>query len=327
MNSSNCCLITIGGIISYAESIIDSVYNLIDDIGRDTISINIPENPKLVFAVMAELNEKNIPNSRKLVAFDAGQEIRYTMSNGKHYLQNVNRIGEIRVLIDSNEIIISTRYGGKNAVKNLQRFLHTLYTHYNSPSIVKTIYMIGKENWGIPIFRRTRDIENIKTTTEMKSVIEDVELFMKSEKKYIASGHPYRKGYFLYGGTGTGKTTLIEIISQKHNMDIYMIDLNSDNMTDAKLSRLISKVPEKSIIVIEEIDKQIKTMNDQTNNKISIGGILSSIDGPSRMSNQSIIILTSNQEIFLSEANMEALLRKGRIDSKYHMITQICKEE
>jgi len=53
-------------------------------------------------------------------------------------------------------------------------------------------------------------------------------------------------------------------------------------------------VPLHFIIYIEEIDKQLATLMENNRIKISIGGLLTALDGSQRLSDGTIIILTSN---------------------------------
>jgi len=95
-----------------------------------------------------------------------------------------------------------------------------------------------------------------------------------------------------------------------YNMSVYCITLNHEKMCDSALTNLINSIPPSSIVVFDEIDKQLVDKPK----RVSIGGILSAIDGPSRLPTRCLVILTSNVREFLTAPNMEALVRPGRID-------------
>nr|QZX43484.2 AAA family ATPase [Mimivirus sp.] len=135
---------------------------------------------------------------------------------------------------------------------------------------------------------------------EMQQVLSDVHKFKISQDIYQKYGVNYRRGYLLYGPSGTGKTTIIEIVAKTYNMEFYSVNLNSDNMNDTILVNLISKIPPNSIISFEEIDKQIETLDKNNNRKISVGGILTALDGPQRLSHGTIVIMTANNKNFLT---------------------------
>ena len=148
----------------------------------------------------------------------------------------------------------------------------------------------------------------------MRQVIDNINEFMSSEQVYQNNGNPYKKGYLIKGKPGTGKTSIIEYTAIKHNMCIYLVNLNSKNMTDSFLINLLSNVPPHSIIVFEEIDRQIETLNKNNVKYISEGCILTAIDGPQRLSHGTIVIMTSNDTYKFTESFNAALFRKGRID-------------
>src|SRR5436305_876459 len=60
---------------------------------------------------------------------------------------------------------------------------------------------------------------------EKEQLIEDVENFKRSQKRYRSLGVPYHRGYLFYGPPGTGKTSLVSAIAEKFCMSIYAINL------------------------------------------------------------------------------------------------------
>ncbi|CAG8517979.1 19377_t:CDS:2 [Dentiscutata erythropus] len=68
-------------------------------------------------------------------------------------------------------------------------------------------------------------------------------------------GVPYRRGFLLYGKPGTGKTTLINIISSYLSRDLYYLNLK-EIKNDNDMSAAFSSVPPNQIIVLEDVDTQ-----------------------------------------------------------------------
>ncbi len=107
----------------------------------------------------------------------------------------------------------------------------------------------------------------INITGDMKNVIKHVERFIYDEYIYIyiyiyiyeRQGKAYRNGIMLKGSSGTGKTTLIEVIATIHKISVYLVNLNCKDMTDEVLIDLIAKIPPRSIIIFEELEKQLKS--------------------------------------------------------------------
>jgi hypothetical protein len=139
---------------------------------------------------------------------------------------------------------------------------------------------------------------------------------LSSEKKYEDMCLHFKKGYLLSGCIKSGKSLAVEIVSTSHNMPIYFITLYS-NMTDIKLIYLISIIPPKSIILIENIDKQFE------NSSVTLGGLLLAVDGPQRISLSSIFIMTSNNKDFEKVLYQNNFFEKGRIDKIVHFHNKI----
>lgn len=76
----------------------------------------------------------------------------------------------------------------------------------------------------------------------------------KTADWYRSIGVPYRRGYTLHGPPGTGKTSFILAIAGDLKMGICYLDLNSGNMDDDGLNRLLNNCPENSIILLEDMD-------------------------------------------------------------------------
>ncbi len=72
--------------------------------------------------------------------------------------------------------------------------------------------------------------------------------------------HPYRRGYLLTGKEGSGKSAAVELIASRYNKAIFMVTLNSLEMDDSILINLIKEVPPNSVVVFDEIDKQLETI-------------------------------------------------------------------
>ncbi len=152
-------------------------------------------------------------------------------------------------------------------------------------------------------------------------VLDDIKEFFKKEKWYNKMGIPYRRGYLLYGCPGTGKTSLVKALAGELDIPIYILNISKD-MKEDKFQSLISDVPQKSIIVIEDIDCLFtkKRKIDKKYN-ITFKTILNSIDGLISPYG-TLLFLTTNHKLKLDDA----LIRPGRIDRQYK-IDKMDKEQ
>lgn len=79
-------------------------------------------------------------------------------------------------------------------------------------------------------------------------------------------GIPYRRGYLLHGPPGSGKSSFIQALAGSLSYDICLLNLSERGLTDDKLNYLMSNAPERSFILIEDVDaafnKRVQTSED-----------------------------------------------------------------
>lgn len=317
-------------IISYKVG--DQIFNLIGNFFTDNLlaklEINSNLNPKLFFAIKIEL-ETLLDPSKLLKVIDFGSQVRYELNFGfykikteKHGWLFVNYVDNKLVLYKLPKISFFPPQI-KKQTNCLKKFIDSVHNKSCKPDKMRMCYTSNKNEWSYPIIRRPSKFPDSNLTTEMKSVLDDVDIFVRNENTYEELGANYRRGMLFYGDAGCGKTGLISIISNKYGMDSYILNLNSKDMSDSVLISLASNVKPRSILVIEEIDKQIETLNANGNKNVSIGGFLSALDGPQGLAHGVIVIMTANCDDFLPTNYMEALIRPGRIDKKFEFRTKI----
>ena len=149
---------------------------------------------------------------------------------------------------------------------------------------------------------------------QMERIIDDFERFLNDEKVYVERGIPYHRGYLFYGPPGTGKTSLAKALAGHFNLDLYYIPLGSIP-SDTELTKTISRVGEKSIVLFEDVDvfNGVKDREGdaprEEGRSFSLSGFLNILDGV--MTPHGLIkILTTNDPDVIDPA----VLRAGRID-------------
>lgn len=345
--------IVVFGVINLATGkVIDGIINGIKYLFKTLdehiylqISFDPKINPKNAFALTQELEANHIITPQ-LTVTDGGKTPNYRLPPGTYKLNT--SIGKVWVTLADDKVTLRTTKRCKdfyalsllyklltfdvktildtgdevnNNVKDLmtrfKAYYDGIYQKYNTTSKVLIFFTSEGSKWTFPIFRRPRTYKKERLGDHIKALMANVDKFMRQEKQYELDGHPYRKGYFLYGKPGSGKSASVELIAMKYEMSVYLVNLNAEHMTDTVLINLISSIPMRSLIVFEEIDKQMKTLEANTNKKISLGSILSATDGPQRLSHGTMIIMTANNNQFFGEEESEAVFRKGRIDKTY----------
>ena len=167
------------------------------------------------------------------------------------------------------------------------------------------IYISNGTRWDKLNLIQKRSLESV-FIDKKDAIVRDLEKFMSSQETYKEKGIKYKRNYLLYGPPGTGKTSFITAISSMYNLDIFMVNFGG-NVSDAAFIKLISKLPERSLLVLEDIDCLFESRESKTN--ISFSTILNILDGFA-CKNRLITFMTTNHKDKLDPA----LTRPGRID-------------
>jgi chaperone BCS1 len=134
----------------------------------------------------------------------------------------------------------------------------------------------------------------------------------ETHKRYDSLGRTHKRVYLFEGLPGTGKTSFIAALASMVDYDIASITF-TDKVTDGGLIRLIKNIPEKTFLVLEDIDVLFneRKKNDGHKNNVTFSGILNSLDGITTKDGF-ICFITTNYKNLLDPA----LLRPGRIDKQ-----------
>jgi chaperone BCS1 len=81
-----------------------------------------------------------------------------------------------------------------------------------------------------------------------------------------STGIPYRRGYLLHGPPGSGKTSFIQALAGAVSYNICLLNLAERGLTDDKLNHLLGLVPERSFVLLEDVDsafsRRVQTSED-----------------------------------------------------------------
>lgn len=197
--------------------------------------------------------------------------------------------------------------------------------------------------------RPSRDMSTVIFDKDAKQkLLQDINEYLHPHTRrwYANHGIPYRRGYLFSGAPGTGKTSLTSALAGVFGLDIYVLSLLDPNMNESALMRLMSEVPSRCIVLLEDIDaaglnrpasepKQVRSgrrpllaqgqaasylldavqpnsqgvPNGSSATSVSLSGLLNAIDGVSSQEGR-ILIMTTNSP----ESLDKALIRPGRVD-------------
>ncbi|KAF8623466.1 hypothetical protein AX15_006250 [Amanita polypyramis BW_CC] len=178
--------------------------------------------------------------------------------------------------------------------------------------VIHTAWNIEWRPFGLP--RRKRPVQSVVLAPGVAEKIEtDIKTFLARRQWYADRGIPYRRGYLLHGPPGSGKTSFIQALAGSLSYDICLLNLAERGFTDDKLNHLLSNAPERSFILIEDVDaafnKRVQTSEDGYQSSVTFSGFLNALDGVAS-GEERIIFMTTNHLKRLDPA----LIRPGRVD-------------
>ena len=178
---------------------------------------------------------------------------------------------------------------------------------------------IGPEwrQFGFP--RERRPFESVILDQGLaNSLYGDVTEFLKNAAWYRERGIPYRRGYLLYGPPGCGKSSFIQALAGKLEYNICVLSLSDRGLTDDRLNYLLVVAPQRSVILLEDIDAAFgeshRSVNSAYQNQLTFSGVLNALDGVAA-SEARILFMTTNH----IEKLDPALIRPGRVDRKEYI--------
>jgi chaperone BCS1 len=89
---------------------------------------------------------------------------------------------------------------------------------------------------------------------------------------YVYEGIPYRRGMLLHGPPGSGKSSFIQALAGSLDYNICILNLSERGLTDDKLNHLMINAPERSFILLEDVDAAFtgRTSTDETGSVLII---------------------------------------------------------
>lgn len=139
---------------------------------------------------------------------------------------------------------------------------------------------------------------------------DDLHNFYKDRDWYADMGIPYRRGYLLHGPPGNGKSSLVAALAGEFNMNVCVLNLATPDLTDERLNNLLSDLPRRALLLLEDIDAVFIGREPRTNTtRLSFNGLLNALDGVAASEGR-VTFMTTNDLSALDAA----LIRPGRAD-------------
>lgn len=177
------------------------------------------------------------------------------------------------------------------------------------------IYVPRFGSWSSQHSIRTRPIESVfGKKGQVERIRKDLEVFLNSEDQYTALGIPYHRGYLFYGDPGTGKSSIAQALANEFGFHVYYLPLAAI-MGDVNMIDLVQEVPNRSVLLIEDIDVYATATHrdggTSTKDLPTLAALLNSLDGV--CTPHGLITFMTTNDI---DALDPAVIRPGRADIK-----------
>lgn len=141
------------------------------------------------------------------------------------------------------------------------------------------------------------------------ALLSDVRWFYGAKDWYVARGVPWRRGYLLHGPPGTGKSSAIRAVASELGLGLAILDVGRKTLTDDLLCEAMADAPERSVLVLEDVDAVFSGRTSEDRGGISFSGLLNAIDGVAAQEGRALFMTTNHRERL-----DPALIRAGRAD-------------
>jgi chaperone BCS1 len=262
------------------------------------------------------IQPKNGPSNAAHFAFVPGHG-HHILRYGASFIW-VDRKREKMVNLGTGEpfetITLTTLYNHREVFERIFAEAHQLYQQMQEGKTIMYNSM-GPDWQQFGEAKRKRPLESVVLERGVKErIVEDVQAFLAARTWYLDRGIPYRRGYLLYGPPGTGKSSFIQALAGHLDFNIAIMNVSERGLTDDRLNHLLTKVPRRTIVLLEDVDvafvnRRKPGADGYSGATVTFSGLLNALDGVAS-AEERIIFLTTNH----IEKLDEALIRPGRVD-------------
>ena len=213
-------------------------------------------------------------------------------------------------------IKLTTLYAHRHLFEPLFQEAHQLASaSTQGKMLVFTSRGTSWERFGEP--RRPRPLDSVILDSGLaERLASDLRQFLDSAGWYHERGIPYRRGYLLHGPPGSGKSSFIQALAAHLDYGIAMLNLSERGLTDDRLTHLLSIVPARTVVLLEDADaafgRRGRLPADDDGYRgahVTFSGLLNALDGVAS-ADERVLFLTTNHADRLDDA----LVRPGRVD-------------
>jgi hypothetical protein len=176
-----------------------------------------------------------------------------------HFKDNILTIEFGQYINNENKIDKSILYIHANTVEIIDNFIEICTKEYvkyhkNNRNGISS-YSYSDVKWIGKKLNIVKTFDNLFLDPKISDKIQnDIESYIENKELYKRMGISYKRGFMFYGRPGCGKTSTINAIARLLDYDIYKLRL-TEFTNNKQLFTAIRAIPQKSILVIEDIDR------------------------------------------------------------------------
>jgi len=297
-----------------------------------TTSLEIPSKDRSYHWVLQWINQsskgrtQHIGVETRVVFHDNGTHTThfdFVPSPGRHYIWFQKHLIQVerereKSVVDLNsgtpwETVKLTLFGRDSTVftKLLEEAKLAAMKRDEGKTIIYMPMMTDWRPFGRPRARRPLNSVFLDAGISER-LVQDVQEFHRTASWYSQRGIPHRRGYLLYGPPGGGKSSFIQALAGELGHNICVLNLNDRGLTDDRLLHLMTEVPPRSIILLEDIDAVFN--NRESTYTVTFSGLLNALDGVTSAEERLVFMTTNHIEKLDS-----ALIRPGRVDVQQYI--------
>lgn len=279
--------------------------------------------------VRNRVSDSSSRTSAAITVFASGEpKVLLSIGYGRHIMYYANSF----ILVSKRKLESNGTYIEKEEIKFtkfgrshdlFRRLIEENQTSKKSNEIY--IYEIDDKSWKVASIHRKQSMDDLALDPEIKAMFRNMmDEYVGDPSRYYKLGLDHKLTVMLHGLPGTGKTSIIRSLASDYDYGICPININS--MNDSTLNAMITKAPENTFIVLEDIDSS-KAVHDRkiggsdcvirkepSNDReslfgVSLSGVLNALQGVASLDGK-VIFMTTNALKSLDPA----LYRDSRVD-------------
>jgi len=195
--------------------------------------------------------------------------------------------------------------------------------HFQSNRDVPLSHALEEFNWS----QESDPFESLYYSPEVMKYIGQAKRWANMKEWYDARALQWRRGWLLYGGPGTGKSSLARATAQAINVPIYRFHLST--LTDAEFVREWDNMQSPCVPLLEDFDNVFHGRKNVTKNQLlNFDTVLNCISGVNSKSGIFLIVTTNDitkidpaMGVTWGEDGVRSGIstRPGRIDTVIHV--------